>query len=470
MKAKIKQSIAWLLIGRQAQFAISIGFHLLIMRILNPEVFGVYALAGSSLGFIAMFVSFGFAECIIQFQDLKNIERNVLGITIIQAGAYAGLVIPGVYLVNRIYGGEIARIYLLLIAAHILTFFTLAFRFILERNLDFKTTEIVHFIANSAGILATLILALAGAGVYSLVAGYYVKGLLETAIIFKCCRWNYGIGWDREVLRVVLIYGSKKYLVRVSGTMMLYLDKLMLGLMVPVAYVGAYERALVIISSAVGLVSQVDARFAFSLINRIKTDTRRLTSLINKGIFFSSVLGVFFALAAIFYLRELIDLVLGEQWAETARLLPAFSLYLIGIVPAIFIQQVFFAVNDPLQVARGRLLEIVVFVLLSLGIYRLAAGSGSTPIQLMALNLGFSGLIGAGYLTALLLRLKQLQPASILKPLAPAVPAALGGWLLLFFSGFPSLVVLVGVGMLYSGLLWMFCRAEILWLKRYWRG
>ncbi len=469
MKAKIKQSVKWILIGRQGQFVVSLFFHLLIMRILSPEVFGVFALAESSLGFIAMFISFGFAHCVIQFQEVKNIERNVLGITILQAAAYAVLTVPGALIVSRVYGEQISRIYLLLIAGHILTFFSLIFQFVIERNLDFKTTEIVHFLARTAGILATLGLALAGAGVYSLVAGMYVRVLLETVIFFKCCRWEYGVGWEKEVLRVVLVYGSKKFVVRICATMMQSLDKLILGLMVPVAFVGAYERGLMIVSSAVGLVREINARFAFSLINRLKSDLRRLDSLINLGIFLNLALGSFFALAAIFFLRDLIVLVLGARWVPTARALPFFSLYLVVIVPAVFIQQVFFAVKDPLHVAWGRLMEIAIFLLISLGIYRLAgAEDGPSPIYLMALNLGFSQLAGVGYLLAILLRLQQLQPALLVKPLVLAVSAGLVGWGLLVYSGLPSPAVSVVVCLIYLGLLWTACRPELLWLKRYW--
>ncbi len=471
MKDKIKQSIKWILIGRQAQFAIALLFQFLIMRILSPEVFGIYALAESSLGFIALFVSFGFPQCIIQFQKTENIEKNVLGITVLQGLAYAALTLPGVFVVRGIYGGQIARIYLLLIAAHILTFFTMVFQFVIERDLEFKKAEIVISVSRLAGVLTIFGIALAGGGVYSLVAGFYARVLLETAIFFKCSRWKYGIGWDRKVLMVVISYGSKRFLAQACGTMRKSLDKLLLGLMVPVAFVGAYERGQVIISTAVGLVSQVDARFAFSLINRIKDDARRLNSLINKGIFLNVVLAAAFALAALFFLQDLVILILGEQWEETARLLPYFSIYLVVIVPAVFIQQVFFATKNPLCIVWGRLLSIATFVLITLGIGRLgASGEYSVIISLMAINLGFSSLIEVGYLVAILLRLKQLQPVSFMKPLLLAGLSGLGGWCLLLFIDLPSLAVLIIVGLVYGGLLWKFCRPDLLWLKQYWQS
>ncbi len=470
MKAKIKQSIKWIIFGRQAQFAVSVVFQILIMRILTPGVFGVYALAESSLGFIAMFVSFGFPHCVIQFQKLAGIERNVLGITVLQAGAYAALTFPGAIVVNRVYGEQIVRVYLLLISAHVLTFFTMVFQYTIERNLDFKRAEIVILISRLAGLLTILGFALAGGGVYSLVAGLYVRVILETAIFFKICRWSYGIGWDRKVLRVVLTYGSKRFLAQACGSMRKTLDKLLLGLLVPVALVGAYERSQVIVSSSVGLVSQLDARFAFSLINRIKEDSRRLKLLIGKGVFINVVVAAFFSLTALFFLKDLVILVLGEQWEPTARLLPFFSLYLVGSVPALFLQQVFFAAGDPLKIVWGRLFDIVVFSLITLGVSRLeGAGRHTIIISLMVLNYGFSGLIETGYLAAILLRWKLLKPASFLRPLLLAGFAAITGFCLVRFLGFPSLANLIIVGIFYSGLLWKFCRADFIWLKQYWQ-
>ncbi|MDP8235640.1 MAG: oligosaccharide flippase family protein [Candidatus Erginobacter occultus] len=471
MKAKIKQSVKWLLIGRQAQFALALLFQLLIMRILSPEVFGVYALAEAALGFLAMFVSFDFADCVIQFQKVKDIEKNVLGITVLQAGAYAALTFPGVIVVNRIYGGEIARIYLLMIAAHLLSFFSLVFQLMLERELDFKKTEIVHLVARLASIGTILGLGLAGGGVYSLVAGLYVRIILEAALFFRCCRWSYGIGFDRVVFRTVVIYGSKRFLARACATLMKSLDKLILGLMVPVAFVGAYERGLVIVSSATGLVGKIDNRFAFSLINRIKDDTRRLASLINKGIFINLVLAAGFALFTLFYLPDLLILLLGEQWELTARLVPYLSLFLVGKVPAGFIWQVFYADRDPLQIVRGRLIEIALFILLSAGVhYLVTSGEYSTSVRFQALNLGFSSLMGIGYLTAILLRVKQLRPASLARPLLAAVLASLAGWILGSVVGLPSLINFILAGLIYCWLLWIFSRDDLLWFKRYWQS
>ncbi len=470
MKRKIKQSIKWILIGRQFQFAVSLGFQLVIMRILSPEIYGVYALAVSALGLAAILVSFGFVHCIIQFQKVKDIERNVLGLTLLQALGYVLLTIPGSVIVGKIYGSEIARVYRILIFPQALTFISLVFQFTLERDLEFKKTEIILCVAKLASVLSVLGLALAGWGVYSLVAGLYVKVLLEAAIFYRYSRWRYGIGLNREVIRTVIGYAFKRFLALGSGMMMGYLDKLILGLLVPVSYVGGYERGLFIISSSLGLVGQFDSRFGFSLINRIKDDTRRLISLINKATFAVITLAAAFSLVLVFYSRDLVTFLLGGQWEETARLLPYFSIYLIALIPAGFIRQIFFAEKDPLHIVWGRLIEIAVFLALAFGIWRLTPeGKESFTLSLMALNLGFSSLAGVGYLAALLLRLGQLQPAALGKPLLLSGSAAIGGYVVFLAFSWPAPVNMAIVGVAYGFLLWRFCRPEFRWLKEFWR-
>ena len=471
MRDKIKQAIKWIFFGRQVQFAISMIFQVLIMRLLSPEIYGIYALAVSALGIVAMFVSFGIAHSIIQFQKVEKIERNVLGAALLQALVYVVVTIPGCFIAGEVYGFEVARVYLLLIFAHAITFVSLVFQFSIERELDFRKTEIVLFVAKLVSVLVILGLALAGWGVYSLVAGFYVKVLLEVGLFFKYCRWTYGVGWNREVIRTVVVYASKRFLARGCGAMMGYLDKLILGLLVPVAYVGGYERGLFIISSALGLVGQIDARFTFSLINRIKDDTRKLVSLINKGTFLNFALAAAFALASVFYLQDLVILILGVQWEETSRVIPYFSIYLIAIIPASFIRQIFYAEKDPLHIVWGRLLEIAIFLLISLGIYKsVPSGDYSTPIYLMAANLGFSTLIGVSYLVLILLRLKQLQVGAFGKPVLLAGFSGLLGWSLTLIPGLPVLVRMTLVGVMYVGLLWKFCLPEFVWFKRFWQG
>ncbi len=471
MKARIKQSIKWILIGRQSQFAASLVFQLIIMRILSPEDYGFYALALSSLGFIAMFVSFGFSYSIIQFRQVEGIERNVLGVSLLQSLAYVILAIPGFFVVEKVYGNQVSRIYLLLILPQAIALLSPVFQFAIERDLDFRKTEIILLTSKLISVLSCLGLALAGFGVYSLVVGFAVRVVLEGAIFWKYCHWSYGIGWDRDIIRTVVVYGSKRFFARGCGTMMGYLDKLILGLLVPVALVGGYERGLFIISSALGLVSQIDSRFAFSLINRIKEDSRRLISLINKATFIAVSLASALALVSIFWLQDLIIFFLGNQWVETARLIPYFALYLVAVIPAVFIRQVFYAEKDPLHIVWGRLMEIGAFLLLAWGIYRLTGGEDYfIPLVLMALNLGFSTLVGVGYLVAILLRMRQLRADSLGRPLLLAGVAALGGCTLRLSTDLPSSAVLLVSGIIYGALLWRFCRAEFLWFRQFWQS
>ena len=464
MKEKIKQSIKWIFLGRQFQFVLSMVFQLLIMRLLSPKIYGVYALAISSLGFVAMFVSFGFSHSIIQFQNIKSIEKNVLAVTILQSCAYICLTLPAVFIVRSIYGGQVARVYLYLILAHAVTFISLVFQFAIERDLDFKKTEIVLAIAKLLSVLTVLGMAWYGFGVYSLVAGFYVKVVMELMIFFKYSNWRYGIGWDREVIRPIVIYASKRFLARGCGVMMSYLDKLILGLVVPVAYVGAYERAHFIISSVLGLVGQVNARFAYSLLNRIKHDLRKTISLINKGLFINLTLAAVFSLISLFCLKDLIILFLGDKWVVTARLIPYFSVYLMGIIPAIFVRQVFYAAKDPLHIVWGRLMEIAFFILMALLLYKI----GKLNNQTMALNLGVSIAIGAGFLVIVLIRDSLLKFITVIKPILIAASSAAVGLILTATTDMSPLVNMIIIAATYGLLLWKFCLPDFLWFKSYW--
>lgn len=466
MREKIKQSIKWIFFGRQFQFALAMVFQLLIMRLLSPEIYGVFALAVSSLGFVALFISFGFSHSIIQFQKIKNIEKNVLAITILQSCVYICLTLPIVFIVRSIYGGEIARVYLLLILAHAITIISQVFQFTIERNLDFKKTEIVLAVTKLLSVLTILWMAWSGYGVYSLVAGFYVKVVLEVLIFFKYSRWRYGIGWEREVIRKIVVYASKRFMARGCGVMMSYLDKLILGLVVPVAYVGAYERAYFIISSVLGLVGQMNSQFAYSLLNRIKYDLRKTVSLINKGVFINIVLASVCALISIFYLRVLITQILGDKWIVTARLIPYFSIYLMVIIPAVFVRQVFYAAKDPLHIVWGRLMEIVFFISMSLLLYKI----GKLNNQSMALNLGVSTSIGAGFLVIILLRDRLLKFVTIIKPILIASPVFVIGLILTTATDFSPLVNMIIIASIYGLLLWKFCRPDFLWFKNYWQA
>jgi O-antigen/teichoic acid export membrane protein len=465
MKEKIKESLKWIFFGRQFHFALSMVFQLLIMRLLSPKIYGVYALAVSSLGFVALFISFGFSHSIIQFQKIKNIEKNVLGLSVLQSCVFVCLTLPAFFIVRSVYGVHIARVYLVLILAHAITFISLVFQFTIERDLDFKKTEIVLAIAKLLSVLTILWLAWRGFGVYSLVAGFYVKVLLEALIFFKYSGWRYGIGWEREVIRTIVVYASKRFLTLGCGAMMGYLDKLILGLVVPIAYVGAYERAYFIIASVQGLVGQINSQFAYSLLNRIKDDFRKTVLLINKGVFVNIVLASAFTLVLLFYLKVMVIQLLGDKWVVTAQLIPYFSVFLMANIPTIFVRQVFYAVKDPLHIVWGRLMEIGFFISMSLLLYK----TGKLSDHTMALNLGVSTAIGAGFLIIILLRDRLLKFVTIFKPILITSSVCAIGVILATITDLSPLVKMIIVAAIYGLLLWKFCRRDFLWFKSYWQ-
>lgn len=463
MREKARQGIKWILIGRQSQFGVSIVFQILIMKILSMEVYGIYALAISSLGIVAVTVSFDTAHAIIQFQHLKNIEKNVLFVSLLQAAAFILLSSPGYFIVKKVYGDPVAGAYLLLIGAQALTFVKLVFQFEIERSLDFKKTEIILFIAKIIGVTVTLILAYLRCGVFSLIIGYYVTILLESGLLLSFSRWNYSVGWDRDVIKEIVQYAGKRFFARGCGVMIEYADKLILGLVVSVEMVGAYERALFLISAIVGLTTQINGRFVFSLINKIKQQHQKLVLFVNMGIFINLVFSSAMALLIFFSSRQLIIFILGSKWAVTASLVQYFSIYFLGLIPLSFIVSTFFAVKEPLQIAWSRLLMIGLFFAASLCFFLIKA----LNINTMALILGCSVVVATGFLVIILIKDRLLELKNVLRPV---IFALLTGAITLVFRRLfhlPPVINGLFLVLSYAALLWRFGRREIIFIKEY---
>ena len=466
MKEQIKKSIKWIFISRPCQVTLSIVFQIAIMRVLSPRIYGIYALAVASLGIATIVISFGFPHSVIQFQRVKGIEKNVLALTLIQTVVFVAIALAGTLLVGRIYGGTVMRVYLILIAAHAITLISPVFQFTIERTIDFKKIELILLIGKTANVVTTLSLALARFGIYSLIAGYYIQVLLECSLFLYFSRWHYGLGWDRKTIRLITVYSLKRFMARGGGVLMGYVDKLILGLIAPLEIVGGYDRAFFIVSSIVGASRQINGRFAYSLINRIKHQAGKLDRLISLGMWINLILASGVALLSLFCLGDVIMILLGDKWSVSAGVIPYFSLYLFGIIPIVFIRQIFYAVEDPLRIFWSRLIEIAVFSGISWLFFRAARLDAKT----VAFILGISSICGGIYLVGILIRRNRLSKASLFQPLIPGICGGAAGYLSILIFGREPLVIFFTLLIVYGGLSLILGKKEILFLKNYLRG
>lgn len=171
MTGKVRQAVFWRTGTQLLAQSISWGATLVVIRLLDPADYGLYAMAAVMMTVLDFLNGYGFASALIQSRDLAtHAIRQALGITMLLNGAMA----LGQYLfapvVAAYYGKpEVADLLRILCLVYLATPLIIVPEVLLSRGLDFRRQAVVNLGAAMVGAATSLGLALAGYGVWTLV-------------------------------------------------------------------------------------------------------------------------------------------------------------------------------------------------------------------------------------------------------------------------------------------------------------
>src|SRR2546423_443434 len=171
--ARIAAGFAWTTGGRFLSQLIAWAVSIFVVRILNPSDYGLLAMAVVLTGFIGLFAELGMGWALVQARhvDLATL-RGLFGLVILVNGVLFGLVFLVAPLVAAFFREprliEIIRVIAIQLLIGIPAVIPDA---MLQRDLEFKWRSMVELTASIATAATTLVLALTGFGVWSLVYG-----------------------------------------------------------------------------------------------------------------------------------------------------------------------------------------------------------------------------------------------------------------------------------------------------------
>jgi len=224
------------------QFAVGI----VLARLLPPEDFGVVALALVTTGLASMISDMGLGLAVVQRRDLTELHLRaaftaslLLGILI---AATLVLLAPLIGRLTR--SGEVSRVLQVLSLVFIATGASTVARAHLQRRLDFRTlfhVEVFSYVGGYA--LVAPLAALSGWGVWSLVSGSVVQGLLSSILSIAAARTSIRPALALDALRDLMHFGAGVSAASVVSYLARNGDNLLVGRLLGAGTLGLYSRA-----------------------------------------------------------------------------------------------------------------------------------------------------------------------------------------------------------------------------------
>jgi PST family polysaccharide transporter len=410
-----------------------------LARLLTPSDFGVVALALTFMTFLETIKDIGLTQALIGSPPEERAERTqtVFVWTVLIGAVLAAVAAASAPLAARFFDHDVLVGVIPVLALNFLVQALGATHDSLARiGLDYRTRTIAEMgdviLRGTAGIA----LALAGAGVWSLVLGYLIGSIVRVAVLWWKVPWRPRLRWSTLHLRDLVAFGGVLMLVDIASAFSHNMDYLFVGRVLGSEQLGLYTIGfrlpeLIIINLAI---VAGDVLFpAYASLDPARLREGFLVSLRAIALLVFPVCAMLVVLA-----RPLVLVLFGDQWEpsiEVMRILAIYAVLSTLNIPAGVIYKVtrrarillFFAI--PFLVA----LFAVLWRVTDEGIVAVAWGlSGVAVVQSMTMLVVAAGVLEVPYpqvLRALVapvligvgMGLAMLAPEQLIEPPLPAL-------------------------------------------------
>ena len=321
----------------------------ILAHLLAPEYFGLVTLATVITDYIAVINDMGLGAALIQRR--QKIEEAASIAFILNIGA--GIILTTIIFFVAPYAAvifkepEVTQVTQWLGLSFLITAFGSTHNVLLQREMNFRK-KIVPELGNTViKAIVSISLALAGFGVWALVAGQLVGVLTSSILLWVVEPWRPKLFWDGETDK-----GLFKYGVSIMGNNVLSswedsFDYLVIGLIYNPAALGIYTLGYRLPQTLVLNILWVMTAVLFPAFSSLQNDIAALKKSFLSTMRYVELFVTPICLGMIIAADPLIRVAFGEQWLDTIPILQVLSLYVWVVSIGFHVGDVYKAIGRP---------------------------------------------------------------------------------------------------------------------------
>lgn len=343
------RGVAWTSMHKWSARAATLVTFVILARMLEPEDFGLVALAAVFIGIVSALADAGFASYLVQAptvdqRTLSTAFWSVLAFSLVLAGA---LVVSAPAWAALLQAPELSPVLRWLSLGVLFTGLSSTQVALLKRRLAFKHLALRSLASVMLSCIVAATLALAGAGVWSLVAQSLVLSGTSAAILWVTARWRPSITYSREVGKEIARYGYKVAASQIVLSLRARGDDLVIGVVLGVTALGYWTIAMRIVLLLVDTGISVVSVVATPVFARLKGDPRRLAQAYVRAVSSSVALMTPVVLSIVILAPTLIPWVFGEDWNPSGDLVRIVTFVVLAAALIQFDRGLMLALNRP---------------------------------------------------------------------------------------------------------------------------
>lgn len=335
LKNKTIKGVAWNAVGNVASQLLRMVSLVIMVRLLTPEDYGVYAILTIFVGFFSVLANMGISQAVIYLDEpeprmLSSIFVLNLAVSVV---LYALLFLLAVPIASFFDNETIIHLLRVIGLLFVIGAFNVIQEALLTKRLDFKIVVARDLLSQFTGALIGIGMALGGLGVYSLVGAALGSSLTKTILLWSISRWRPQFWFSLSDIHAIWGYCYNLTAFSFVNYFARTADNFLIGKFLGTAALGVYSVAYNLMLYPLQNVSSVIVRVLFPALSSIKSDQSRLKSSYLKVIRYIALLTfpMMFGLLAVS--NTFVEVAFGSRWQELSPLLQVLAL--VGLVQSI---------------------------------------------------------------------------------------------------------------------------------------
>jgi O-antigen/teichoic acid export membrane protein len=349
LQQKAIKGVAWSAIQSWGSQVINFVVFALLSRLLDPQAFGLVAMASVFLVFVQIFVDQGFSNALVQRKEVSPSHLDTAFWTNIGLGLLMTVIGIGTapLVANFFKQAQLVSILSWLSLSFTINALSSVQDAIFRRNLNFKPLAVRTLIATIAGGCTGTTMAFAGFGVWSLVGQQLVTGSVQAIILWLSSDWRPRLRFSRDCFGELFLFGINIVGINILNFINRQSDDLLIGYYLGATALGyytiAYRIYLIMTQLLIGIVSQV----AMPIFSRLQHELEKL-----RNAFYTFTELTSFAAFPIFIgvavlAPELVKFLFGEKWLPSVPVMQILAFIGIQHVISYFYATVLMAMGKP---------------------------------------------------------------------------------------------------------------------------
>ena len=313
----------WIAVSQISRSAAQLIGVVVLARLLEPAEYGLMAMATVVIAFASIFREMGTAAALIQKRELSDRTTTAVFWFNVITGVSIALVIAAFTpLIARGFRSDaLSTVIWALVPVFPIASLASAHQALLERESQFKLLARIEVSSAVASLILAVVLALNGAGVYSLVAQTLATAALSTGQLWVASRWQPRVRVAWSELRAVLGFSSNLVGFNLVNFLARNADSMIIGRYIGSAALGTYSLAYKLMLFPTQNLTFVVGRSMFPIMSRQQDDVARNAALYLKSVGAVAMITAPLMSGAFMLRTPLVHIVFGAQWAAGAGVL-----------------------------------------------------------------------------------------------------------------------------------------------------